>query len=66
MDDLIDTTEAAALLHMTDRNLRYLLSSGQIKGQKIGRDWILDRESVLAYKAQRDAAGGPAEANEEK
>lgn len=58
MNELIDTKEAAALLDLTDRQVRNLLKSGLIKGQKFGGEtgqWVIDKESVLQYKTQREA-----------
>jgi excisionase family DNA binding protein len=42
--------------------LRYLVGQGRIEARKVGRDWLIDRESLLAYKRRMDRLG-PAKHN---
>lgn len=54
-DKLISTSEAASILDITIQAVGGLLRRGTIEGQKIGRDWIISKNSVLSYKAQKEA-----------
>jgi excisionase family DNA binding protein len=52
------TTEAAgSLTGYAAAYLRRLASQGRIEARKVGRDWLINQESLLAYKAQMDALG---------
>jgi excisionase family DNA binding protein len=55
----ITTAEAAELTGYRRAHIRYLLKEGYIKGQKFGRDWMIDRESVQTY-VQKMKELGPA------
>ena len=47
--------EAALKIGMSERHLRFLLETGEIKGKKLGHDWVvLD----LNYIRKRKAKGG--------
>jgi excisionase family DNA binding protein len=54
----ITTDEAGELTGYSKAYLRGLASGGRVEARKIGRDWLVERESLLAYKAQMDALGG--------
>lgn len=54
-DKLISTSEAASILEITIQAVGGLLRRGTIEGQKIGRDWVISKNSVLSYKAQKEA-----------
>lgn len=47
---MINTKTAAQMLGLNVSRIRVLVSQGKIKGNKIGRDWIIDEKSVLARK----------------
>jgi hypothetical protein len=51
------TNEARDLIGYSIAYLRQLSSHGQIQARKVGRDWLIHLESLLAYKAQMDALG---------
>ena len=53
----IITTEAKALTSYSAAYLRRLCNRGRVEARKVGRDWLIKRESLLAYKAQMDALG---------
>jgi excisionase family DNA binding protein len=53
----ITTSEAAELTGYEQAYFRILAKQGKVAAIKVGRDWLLDRESVLAYKARMDVLG---------
>ena len=53
----ITTDEAEAMAGYAQAYLRRLASQGRIEARKVGRDWLVNEESLLAYKAQMDALG---------
>ena len=53
----ITTSEAAELTGYEQAYFRILAKHGKVAAIKVGRDWLLDRESVLAYKARMDTMG---------
>lgn len=63
--EIISTGEAAEILGITRRAVQQLLKKGVIKGQKLERDWMVDKASVLEYKKIREQrqAKGQAEDN---
>lgn len=44
------TKEAAKRLGLSERHLRLLLEKGEIRGKKLGRDWVVLK---LDYKRKR-------------
>jgi excisionase family DNA binding protein len=53
----VNTTEAATLTGYSQAYMRMLAHSGQVEARKMGRDWLINRESLLAYKHQMDVLG---------
>lgn len=53
MADVISSQEAAQLLGKTRQWVAELCRRGLIDCQRIGRDWIISRESVERYKASQ-------------
>ena len=53
----ITTTEAAELTGYSSVTLRWLVREGRINGHKRGRDWLLDKEGVLAYVEEMKRLG---------
>ena len=53
----ITTDEAAILAGYVPAYLRRLAGQGQIEARKVGRDWLINRVSLLAYKAEMDRLG---------
>jgi excisionase family DNA binding protein len=52
---MYSTREAAQQMGISERHLRLLLQSGEIKGKKLARDWVvLD----LNYTRKRKPKGG--------
>jgi excisionase family DNA binding protein len=55
--DWITTDEAAALAGYVVEYVRCLAREGRIHAEKRGRDWWVDRDDLLRYKAQMDRLG---------
>lgn len=51
LDGWIDTRRAAELTGYTREYIAALCRGEKVKAQKIGRDWLVDRESILEYQA---------------
>ncbi len=49
MPEWITTKQAAELTGYTADNVRKLAALGKIKAQRWGRDWQIDRSSLMAY-----------------
>lgn len=50
----ITTSEASAVLGLTERRVRQLAAEGM--GRRAGSRWLLDRSAVLAYVERRQAS----------
>jgi len=46
---ILSVKEAATWLNVSTRRVRFLIASGLLKAEKLGRDWILKQSSVDAY-----------------
>ena len=55
MSQILSTAEAAKILDVTQRTVVNMLNSGELKGQQLGREWAVDAQSVLGYKARKEA-----------
>jgi excisionase family DNA binding protein len=53
MSDSITSVEAARLLGKTRQWVAELCRRGLLDCQRIGRDWVINRESVEQYKASQ-------------
>lgn len=56
---MLSVRQAASELGVSQARVRALLAKGQIKGEKLGRVWAVDGESLASWKAQRHRAGRP-------
>ncbi len=55
VNDVYSVSEAAKKLNLDPSQLRRLLAKGEIRGKKLGRDWVvLD----LSYTRKRKPKGG--------
>lgn len=54
--EFMTTSEASEALGYTIQHTRLLMRQGRIHGSKIGRDWMVLRESVAEYVTQRNTA----------
>lgn len=57
LEDWVTTKGAADLTDYNVNYLRHLLRTGRIEAQKVQRDWLINRESLLAYKRRMDRLG---------
>ena len=55
----ITTHEAAKILDRKVRWVRRLCACGKLRARKVGRDWILDRRSVIHLRDHRVKPGRP-------
>jgi excisionase family DNA binding protein len=53
----VTTAQAAEVTSYTTAYLRYIAGQGKIRARKVGRDWLVNLEDVLSYKARMDALG---------
>jgi excisionase family DNA binding protein len=53
----VTTAQAAELTGYNVKYLRQLVRDGRIEARKVGRDWLVNLEDVLSYKARMDALG---------
>ena len=53
----LGTSAAAGLLGVTERRVRQLLDGGLLVGRKSGRQWLVERDSIEAYRTDRRLAG---------
>jgi excisionase family DNA binding protein len=49
----LSTAEAQTLTGYARDTILRLLRSGQIEGEKAGREWLINEDSLLAYKRQK-------------
>jgi hypothetical protein len=47
--------ETSIKLGLSEQHVRYLLANGQIRGKKLGRDWVVLN---MNYKRKRKPKGG--------
>jgi excisionase family DNA binding protein len=53
----VNTAEGAELTGLSVDYVRRLARAGRIEARKVGRDWLIERASLLAFKATMDALG---------
>lgn len=53
----VTTGEGEALTGYSQAYMRQLARRGVVKARKVGRDWLIDQGSLLAYKRQMDCLG---------
>lgn len=54
LSEYITPNEAGKIAGLTGRRIRQLLTEGEIVGQNIAGRWLVKRDSLYAYLAQRD------------
>jgi excisionase family DNA binding protein len=58
LNDWLTTTEAARLTGYNIQYIRRLVRSNKVESKKWGRDWMISRASLLAYRTE-DQRRGP-------
>ncbi len=53
MSELLNPLEAARVLGVTQQWVTELLRKGVLKGQRVGKLWVVEKDEVLRYKAQK-------------
>jgi excisionase family DNA binding protein len=53
------TAQAADRLGVDASRVRQLLAAGKLTGQRVGRDWLIDPQSVDDYARNRRRPGRP-------
>jgi excisionase family DNA binding protein len=53
----ITTTQGRTLTGYSQAYVRQIARDDRITAQKLGRDWLINRESLLAYKRRMDRLG---------
>ena len=56
-DGWITTTEAAEITGYSIAYMRQLANRGRIEARKVGRDWLIERTSLLEFKLEMDRLG---------
>ena len=59
MKDHVSSKEAAALIGCTMGRIRQLCRAGTLKGERVGRDWIVLKSSAEAYRDSAKRKRGP-------
>jgi len=61
----LSTAQAAERLKVTQPHVALLIRRGDLKAQKVGRNWIIDVRSIEAFERRdRPGPGRPAKAKE--
>ena len=55
---MIDSAQAAKILKVSDRRVRALVASGDLKATKVGRTLVFDLETVQAFAKTRNKKAG--------
>ncbi|MBN1975940.1 MAG: helix-turn-helix domain-containing protein [Anaerolineae bacterium] len=56
-DGWITTAEAAALAGCKPVTVRWWLKEGKVKGRKVGRDWLVNRASLIEHAEEMSRLG---------
>lgn len=54
MPELINPDNAAKELNLSPQWIRKLLQKGEIEGQKLGRNWVITKDAIEAYKQKKE------------
>jgi excisionase family DNA binding protein len=66
LEGYLTTRQASEMYRLTDSHFRRLLEHGTIQGIKAGRDWLIDKESLEQYMANRPKPGRKPKSREDK
>ena len=56
MADEFTVQQLAQVADLTDARIRQLLISGKLRGEKFGRDWVIDGKDARAWLASHPPA----------
>lgn len=56
-DEWLTTKQAAKLIGYHPEYVRQLVKAGKIEAKKIGRDWLIEKSRLLAYRRKTGRAG---------
>ena len=56
-EEWITTSEAARIIGVSRDHVSYLLRTGQLRGKKFARDWMVAKNSVEEYAAKERKPG---------
>ena len=56
---LLGVGDAAAVLEVSARRVRQMLSNGTLTGQRVGRTWVVDRADLEPLRHRRPPVGRP-------
>ena len=56
---VLGVAEAAAELGVSERRVRQMLGDGQLRGQHVGRAWIIERHALEEVRENRPEVGRP-------
>lgn len=51
-EDFITVADAAKILHRSIEQVRRYLREGKLPGQRIGHQWFIKREALMAHKGE--------------
>ena len=57
-EDLMTAVDVAAVLGVNTSRVRQLARAGQLKGERVGRDWLFRRADVEEYERPRPRGCG--------
>lgn len=57
LEDWLNTTEAAELTGYSQAYMRMLARRGEVEARKVSRDWLLNKQDLLAFKQRMDRLG---------
>jgi len=63
--EYISTAQAACILSFSVQHVRRLLRNGELAGTKVGRDWIVERDTVYSYLAHAENLPLPLDSDKE-
>ena len=55
----LSVADVAGELAISPRRVRQLLAGGQLVGERLGRDWVIERARIEHYRRRRHLAGRP-------
>jgi hypothetical protein len=59
LDDVVDASQAAAILGVTRQHVVHLCKTGRLAGKRLTSTWITTRQAVEVYASSRRGPGRP-------